>query len=81
MPVLAKNFRVIHRDARSHGRSSVPGREYPCTVDTILDEMVDTLDQLGVQKVHWLGESTSEILGELLAARNPERLLSPASGY
>lgn len=34
------------------------------------------MDQLGVQKVHFLGESTSGMVGEALAAKHPERLHS-----
>ncbi|KAF5844769.1 hypothetical protein GGP41_008754 [Bipolaris sorokiniana] len=51
-------------------------RDYEYNVDTIIGEIIDTLDQLGLQKVHFLGESTSGMLGEILAARHPERLLS-----
>lgn len=76
IPILAKQYRVIRRDARGHGYSSAPGRDYTYSIDTILDEIIDTLDQLGLQKVHYLGESTGGIWGEFLAARNPERLLS-----
>lgn len=76
IPVLAKHYRVIRRDARGHGYSSVPGKDYQYSIDGILDEIVDTLDQLGLEKVHYLGESTGGIWGEFLAARNPERLHS-----
>lgn len=76
IPVLSKTYRVIRRDARGHGYSSVPGKDYKYDIDTILDEIVDTLDQLGLEKVHYLGESTGGIWGEFLAARNPERLHS-----
>jgi pimeloyl-ACP methyl ester carboxylesterase len=71
IPVLARKYRVIRRDLRGHGYSSYPrsGDTYDYTVDTILDEIVDTLDKLGVEKVHFLGESTGGMLGEILAAR------------
>ena len=76
VPVLSKHYKVIRRDARGHGYSSVPGKDYNYSIDTILDEIVDTLDQLGVKKVHYIGESTGGIFGEFLAARNPERMHS-----
>ena len=78
IPVLSRTYRVIRRDARGHGYSSVPGKDYEYKIDTILDEIIDTLDQLGLEKVHFLGESTGGIWGEFLAARNPERLHSLA---
>jgi pimeloyl-ACP methyl ester carboxylesterase len=42
----------------------------------IVDEIVDTLDQLKLEKVHFLDESTSGMVGSILAARHPERLHS-----
>jgi pimeloyl-ACP methyl ester carboxylesterase len=62
---------VIRRDLRGHGYSSYPKTDeaYEYTSDIILDEILDTLDALGVEKVHFLGESTGGMLGEILAAR------------
>lgn len=79
VPALSRHYRVIRRDLRGHGLSSAPSiRQKPdaYTLDTILSEILDTLDQLNIQKVHFFGESTSGILGEIFAARHPERLLS-----
>ena len=76
IPPLARHYRVVRRDARGHGNSSAPGKDYAYTADTILDEIADTLDQLGIQKVHYLGESTGGIFGEAFAAKYPDRVLS-----
>ncbi|KAL1620814.1 hypothetical protein SLS56_009481 [Neofusicoccum ribis] len=76
VPALARKYRVIRRDLRGHGFSSVPSAGYDYSLDTILGEIIDTLDQLGLDKVHFLGESTSGMLAEALAAKHPERLLS-----
>lgn len=76
IPTLARHYRVIKRDARGHGRSSAPPKSYDYSVKTILNEIVDTLDQLKIDKVHWLGESTGGIWGEAMAVEHPERLLS-----
>ncbi|KOS37957.1 hypothetical protein ACN38_g11238 [Penicillium nordicum] len=78
IPSLARSYRVIRRDTRGHGKSSTPkpSDNYAYTLDTILSEIVDTLDQLGLQKVHFIGESTSGMLGEAFAAKFPNRLHS-----
>jgi pimeloyl-ACP methyl ester carboxylesterase len=78
IPILSRKYRVIRRDLRGHGHSSYPqtSEKYEYTLDTILAETLDTLDQLGVEKVHFLGESTGGILGEIFAAKYPERLHS-----
>lgn len=76
--MLARHYRVIRRDARGHGLSSYPSRgdKYDYSSDTILTEIIDTMDQLGVKKFHFLGESTSGMVGEAFAAKYPERLHS-----
>ena len=80
IPVLSRKYRVIRRDLRGHGYSSFPSAEekqkYQYNIDTILGEVIDTLDQLNIEKVHFLGESTGGMLGEILAAKHPKRLLS-----
>jgi pimeloyl-ACP methyl ester carboxylesterase len=84
IPVLARRYRVIRRDLRGHGFSSYPkpdGRgayeEYEYTKETILGEIVDMLDELGIKKVHFLGESTGGMLGEMLAAKYVYTLSHP----
>ena len=78
VPILSRKYHVIRRDLRGHGFSSFPeeGAQYDYSVDTILDEVIDTMDQLNVDKVHFLGESTGGMLGEILAARFPDRVSS-----
>lgn len=78
VPRLARRFRVIRRDVRGHGLSSDASDSdtYVYNLDTILAELVDHLDQLGLAKVHFLGESTSGMIGHAFAARHPQRLLS-----
>lgn len=78
VPSLARQYRVLRRDTRGHGKSStpMPGDGYQYTLDTILSEIVDTLDQLGIERVHFIGESTSGMLGEAFAAKFPNRLYS-----
>lgn len=77
VPVLAQRYRVIRRDALGHGYSPPPPKNSPPKdVDAYLDDVDDTLDQLNIEKVHYIGESTGGIFGDFLAARNPERLLS-----
>lgn len=78
IPILARKYRVIRRDLRGHGLSSYPksSDNYDYTLDTILDEILELMDNLKIEKVHFLGESTSGMLGTALAAKHPHRLLS-----
>ncbi|EXJ66156.1 uncharacterized protein A1O5_10772 [Cladophialophora psammophila CBS 110553] len=78
VPALSRRYRVVRRDLRGHGRSSCPdpGSGYDYSLDTILGEILDTLDQLNIPKVHFLGESTAGMIAVAFAAKHPDRLLS-----
>lgn len=82
VPPLSREYRVLRRDLRGHGLSSHPvtagsgDKAYEYTLDTILQEIIDLLDQLGIEKVHFFGESTSGMLGIALAVHHPHRLHS-----
>ena len=79
VPALSRHYNVIRRDLRGHGYSSAPAiAEKPNAyrLDAILGDIIDTLDQLKIEKVHFFGESTSGMLGEILAAKHPDRLHS-----
>ncbi|OAP58017.1 hypothetical protein AYL99_07107 [Fonsecaea erecta] len=79
VPALSRHYNVIRRDLRGHGYSSAPSilkKPDAYTLDAILGDIIDMLDQLGIEKVHFFGESTSGMLGEILAAKYPERFHS-----
>ncbi len=77
MPALS---RVFWRDARGHGKSSTPP-PYDYSVDTILGEIVDTFDQLGLQQVHFFGEPTGGIFAEALTTKHGDGLLSVIDAF
>ena len=69
---LEQHFRVVRFDTRGHGRSPVPPGPY--TIDDLTDDAVDLLDELGVERAHFVGLSLGGMTGLRLAARNPERV-------
>ncbi|KAK9420124.1 putative AB hydrolase-1 domain-containing protein [Seiridium unicorne] len=89
VPRLARDFVVIRRDSRGHGKSSYPKRlspwsdqqnnkyegDYQWNITTMVEEIVDMLDQLGIDKVIFLGEATSGEVGHAFAATHPERTI------
>jgi lipase len=71
---------VIAPDLRGHGRS---GYEPPWTFPTHIDDLLETLDALGIGAADWVGHSFGGRLILELASRHPERirravLLDPA---
>ena len=90
VPRLSRDFVVIRRDNRGHGKSSFPKRlspwseqgenkyenDYQWNIDTMLEEIVDMLDQLGIEKLIFFGEATSGEVGHAFAAKYPSRILA-----
>lgn len=69
---LAQHFRVVRYDTRGHGQSAVP--DGPYAIDDLVDDVVDLLDRLELERVHFVGLSLGGMTGLRLAARNPERV-------
>lgn len=62
---------VIAVDLRGHGDS---GREPPWNIDTHVDDLLETIDQLGIERATWVGHSFGALLVAALANRAPERV-------
>ncbi|MBS0624418.1 MAG: alpha/beta fold hydrolase [Verrucomicrobia bacterium] len=67
----SKQFRVIAFDLRGHGYS---GWEPPWDHATHLDDIVETVDALGLEAPNWVGHSFGGRLIFDLIARSPERV-------
>jgi 3-oxoadipate enol-lactonase len=87
---LAERFRVVRYDHLGHGGSSVPPGPY--TVDRLADAVLSLVDDLGVDRFHYLGLSLGGMVGMTIAARLPDRVdrlallctsayLPPAEGW
>ncbi|MBM3489192.1 MAG: 3-oxoadipate enol-lactonase [Alphaproteobacteria bacterium] len=76
LSALSGKYRVMRFDTRGHGLSAVPSGAY--TVDQLADDALALMDALGIAKAHWIGLSMGGVLGQNIALRRPERLLSLA---
>lgn len=76
VPLLGNRLRVLRRDMRGHGSSADPGALYRWSIEELLQDMKGFLDALGLDRVHYLGESIGGTLGIAFAARWPERFKS-----
>jgi len=73
--LLARNFRVVAVDMLGCGRSSQPVG-YRWSVANHADNVVAVLDHLGVDRVHFIGETVGGCIGLYLGARHGDRLHS-----
>lgn len=73
-------FRIVAPDLRGHGRSEP---DAPWTFPTHVADLIETVDELGIEQADWVGHSFGGRLVLELAAREPQRirravLLDPA---
>jgi pimeloyl-ACP methyl ester carboxylesterase len=76
VPGLSGNLRVLRRDMRAHGGSSAGAATHEWSPEGLADEVVWFLDALGLERVHYIGESVGGITGIVLGARHPDRFHS-----
>src|SRR5688500_15538277 len=76
VPILAPHYRVVRFDMRGMGQSSVPDRGYPWSIDNFARDLLVFLDQLGLQKVHLIGETVGGSIAMRFASLHQDRLLS-----
>jgi pimeloyl-ACP methyl ester carboxylesterase len=71
-PLADRGFRVIAPDMRGHGWSSKPAGDY--RKDALMRDILGLLDQLGIERVRWVGHDWGTYVGLLAALRHPERI-------
>lgn len=72
LAALAERFRVLRYDSRGHGRSDAPPGAY--SMDRLGRDVVELLDALGLERVHFCGLSQGGMVGQWLGVRAPERV-------
>jgi 3-oxoadipate enol-lactonase len=77
VPFLARHFRVVRPDMRGLGQSQVPDNlEDDLTLTNLITDIKTLLDALGVESVHFCGESMGGILGMAFATEHPSAVRS-----
>ncbi|MEA2412355.1 MAG: hypothetical protein QOC77_2916 [Thermoleophilaceae bacterium] len=71
-PLAERGFRVIAPDLRGHGWSGKPAGDY--RKDVLMRDILGLLDQLGIERVRWVGHDWGAYVGLLAALRHPERI-------
>lgn len=69
---LTRRFRVLRYDHRGHGGTAVP--EEPFAVADMADDVVELLDDEGIDRVTFCGLSLGGAVGQSLARRHGERV-------
>lgn len=72
IPGLADRFRVIAPDLRGHGWTADPPDGYE--KEQLASDLLALLDNLGVERVTWVGHDWGGFVGFLTALRAPQRI-------
>ncbi|MGZ9848440.1 alpha/beta fold hydrolase [Macrococcus psychrotolerans] len=75
-----KDFNILLVDLRGHGRSSEVIWKKEDSFKTLASEVVEVLDELGIQKTHIIGMSLGTIVSQTVANKYPERVISLVLG-
>ncbi|MDH5749696.1 MAG: 3-oxoadipate enol-lactonase [Rhodospirillales bacterium] len=76
VPALGETYRVLRYDTRGHGGSETPPGPY--NFDQLAADAIGLLNALGIERAHFIGLSMGGMIGQVLGAKYPERLLSLA---
>jgi 3-oxoadipate enol-lactonase len=69
---LTQQFRVLRYDTRGHGQSDAPAGPY--SMDRLGRDVVELLDTLNIERVHFCGLSLGGIIGQWLGIHVPDRI-------
>jgi len=72
LPHLLPYFRVLRYDTRGHGQSPAPAGPY--TIDQLGQDVIDLLDQLGIDQAYFCGLSMGGLIGQWLGVNRPDRI-------
>jgi pimeloyl-ACP methyl ester carboxylesterase len=73
---LGDEFRLVLADHRGHGRSDKPHDAGAYALATRVGDAVAVLDELGIDRAHYIGFSWGARLGFAIGEHAPERVLS-----
>ncbi len=78
VPTLARHFRVVRMDMRGHGRTAIPPAD-GLTLDRLSQDVVELMDEVGVERAHVAGSSAGGIIAMWTAVSRPARVKTLAA--
>jgi 3-oxoadipate enol-lactonase len=75
-PALARRYRVVRPDMRGFGASTPMPRDFPWTLDVLIDDFTRLMDMLEVSRFHLVGAKIGGTIARAFAARRPERVIT-----
>ena len=76
VPHLARRYRVVRPDMRGFGASTPMPRDFPWTLDVLIDDFIRLMDMLEINRFHLVGAKIGGTIARAFAARRPGRVAS-----
>ena len=76
VPHLAPHLRVVRPDMRGFGQSTPMPRDFPWTLDILIDDYLRLMDALGVERFHLVGAKIGGTIARAFAARRADRVMT-----
>ena len=74
VPQLARHYRVVRPDTRGFADSTPMPRDFPWSMDLVIDDFVQLMDSLGIARFHLVGAKIGGTIARAFAARRPDRV-------
>jgi len=74
VPQLARRYKIVRPDMRGFGQSTPMPRDFPWTLDIVIDDYLALMDALGIERFHLVGAKIGGVIGRAFAARHPARV-------
>jgi 3-oxoadipate enol-lactonase len=76
VPLLARHYRVVRPDMRGFGDSTPMPRDFPWTLDLLLDDFCQLMDMLEIPRFHLVGAKIGGTVARAFAARRSQRVMT-----
>ena len=74
VPTLARHYRVVRPDTRGFADSTPMPRDFPWSMDLVIDDFVQLMDSLGIERFHLISAKIGGTIARAFAARRPDRV-------
>jgi len=74
VPALARHYRVVRPDTRGFAGSAPVPRDFPWSLDLVIEDFTQLMDALGIARFHLGGAKIGGTIARAFAARRPERV-------
>ncbi|MSQ73701.1 MAG: alpha/beta hydrolase [Betaproteobacteria bacterium] len=71
IPHLARRLRVVRPDMRGYGASTAMPRDFPWSLDVVIDDFMILMQALGIERFHLVGAKIGGMIARRFAARHP----------